>query len=109
MVLASSYQFCRVDAKTDDHFFLGFPSYWNIVAFYVYVLVGLAVAIARGHDVPLPLQSFWPAHAAFVWVLQPLLPLQAFLPLQVCLSTLAAAFLRTGPVPYSAMNSRTRG
>jgi phosphatidylcholine synthase len=27
-----------VDAKTDDHFFLGFPSYWNVVAFYVVVL-----------------------------------------------------------------------
>jgi phosphatidylcholine synthase len=37
-LLASSYQFCRVDAKTSDHFFLGFPSYWNIVAFYVFVL-----------------------------------------------------------------------
>ena len=37
-LLASSYQFCRVDAKTDDHFFLGFPSYWNVVAFYVIVL-----------------------------------------------------------------------
>ena len=37
-LVASSYQFCRVDAKTDDHFFLGFPSYWNIVAFYVIVL-----------------------------------------------------------------------
>jgi phosphatidylcholine synthase len=41
-LLASSYQFCRVDAKTGDgaetdHFFLGFPSYWNIVAFYVIV------------------------------------------------------------------------
>ena len=36
-LLASSYQFCRVDAKTDDHFFLGFPSYWNVVAFYVIV------------------------------------------------------------------------
>ena len=33
-LVASSYQFCRVDAKTDDHFFLGFPSYWNVVAFY---------------------------------------------------------------------------
>lgn len=33
-LLASSYQFCRVDAKTDDHFFLGFPSYWNVIAFY---------------------------------------------------------------------------
>ena len=36
-LLASSYQFCRVDAKTDDHFFLGFPSYWNVVAFYVII------------------------------------------------------------------------
>ncbi|HEX2074796.1 MAG TPA: CDP-alcohol phosphatidyltransferase family protein [Geodermatophilus sp.] len=37
-LLASSYQFCRVDAKTDDHTFLGFPSYWNVVAFYAVVL-----------------------------------------------------------------------
>src|SRR5215203_4400278 len=37
-LLASSYQFCRVDAKTDDHYFLGFPSYWNVVAFYVVIL-----------------------------------------------------------------------
>jgi phosphatidylcholine synthase len=37
-LLASAYQFCRVDAKTDDHLFLGFPSYWNVVAFYVVVL-----------------------------------------------------------------------
>ena len=37
-LVASSYQFCRVDAKTDDHFFLGFPSYWNVVAFYAIAL-----------------------------------------------------------------------
>jgi phosphatidylcholine synthase len=37
-LLASSYQFCRVDAKTDDHSSSGFPSYWNVVAFYVVVL-----------------------------------------------------------------------
>ena len=37
-LLVSAYQFCRVDAKTDDHLFLGFPSYWNIAAFYVVVL-----------------------------------------------------------------------
>jgi phosphatidylcholine synthase len=36
-LLASSYQFCQVDAKTEDHFFRGFPSYWNIVAFYAIV------------------------------------------------------------------------
>ncbi len=37
-LLASSFQFCRVDAKTEDHFFLGFPSYWNVVAFYAIAL-----------------------------------------------------------------------
>jgi len=37
-LLASGYQFCQVDAKTDDDFFKGFPSYWNIVIFYLYVL-----------------------------------------------------------------------
>lgn len=36
-LLASCYQFCRTDAKTEDHFFLGFPSYWNVVAFYAVV------------------------------------------------------------------------
>jgi phosphatidylcholine synthase len=38
VVVASAYQFCRTDAKTADHYFTGFPSYWNIVAFYLYAL-----------------------------------------------------------------------
>jgi phosphatidylcholine synthase len=37
-LLASGYGFCQVSAKTDDGYFLGFPSYWNLVAFYLYVL-----------------------------------------------------------------------
>ena len=37
-LLASAYGFCHKEAKTSDHFFLGFPSYWNIVVFYFYVL-----------------------------------------------------------------------
>jgi phosphatidylcholine synthase len=37
-LIASAYGFCQKSAKTADHFFLGFPSYWNIVAFYLYVL-----------------------------------------------------------------------
>ncbi len=43
-LLASSYQFCRTDAKTADHFFLGFPSYWNVVAFYA-VIMGLGPTV----------------------------------------------------------------
>jgi phosphatidylcholine synthase len=45
-LLASSYQFCRVDAKTADHFFLGFPSYFNVVAFYAIVFEPSASALA---------------------------------------------------------------
>ncbi|MGE3956950.1 MAG: phosphatidylcholine/phosphatidylserine synthase [Vicinamibacterales bacterium] len=47
-LLASAYGFSQVHAKTDDGFFLGFPSYWNIVALYLYVLalpVWLAAAL----------------------------------------------------------------
>lgn len=36
VVLSSAYGFCRAEAKTQDHYFLGFPSYWNLVAFYLY-------------------------------------------------------------------------
>lgn len=39
-LLASGYGFCQSAAKTPDHFFTGFPSYWNIVVFYLYVLRG---------------------------------------------------------------------
>lgn len=37
-LLASGYGFCQLDAKTEDNFFKGFPSYWNIVVFYLFVL-----------------------------------------------------------------------
>ena len=37
-LLASGYGFCQLDAKTEDHFFQGFPSYWNVVVFYMYTL-----------------------------------------------------------------------
>jgi phosphatidylcholine synthase len=51
VLLASAYGFAREDAKTDDHFFTGFPSYWNVVAFYVVALgtsppVNAAVLVA---------------------------------------------------------------
>jgi phosphatidylcholine synthase len=35
MLVSSAYGFSRGDAKTPDHFFTGFPSYWNIVVFYL--------------------------------------------------------------------------
>src|SRR5450759_5311510 len=37
-LLASGYGFCQTDAKTADHFFTGFPSYWNVMVFYFFTL-----------------------------------------------------------------------
>jgi len=37
MLLSSAYGFNRADAKTTDHFFTGFPSYWNVVTFYLLI------------------------------------------------------------------------
>ena len=39
VLLASAYGFGHTDSKvrTHDHFFTGFPSYWNIVAVYLFV------------------------------------------------------------------------
>jgi phosphatidylcholine synthase len=38
VLLSSALGFAANDAKTDDHYFTGFPSYWNIVVFYLYVM-----------------------------------------------------------------------
>lgn len=37
-VLASAYGFSQTDAKTEDNFFLGWPSYWNVLAIYCFLL-----------------------------------------------------------------------
>jgi phosphatidylcholine synthase len=37
ITITSAYQFCQDDAKTPDHFFKGFPCYWNITLFYMYI------------------------------------------------------------------------
>jgi phosphatidylcholine synthase len=37
-IIAAMYAYGQVDMKTDDAFFLGFPSYWNFIALYLYWL-----------------------------------------------------------------------
>jgi phosphatidylcholine synthase len=71
-LLASTYQFCRSDAKTDDHFFLGFPSYWNIVAFYVVVwelsTVGTtALLLVLAALVFVPIKYLYPSRTEKLW------------------------------------------
>jgi phosphatidylcholine synthase len=53
VLLSSAYGFASGDAKSDDYFFTGFPSYWNIVAVYLYaaelspfVNAGILLALA---------------------------------------------------------------
>ncbi len=73
-LVASSYQFCRSDAKTDDHFFLGFPSYWNVVAFYVVVLelsttVTVVILLACAVLVFVPIKYVYPSRTDAFWML----------------------------------------
>ena len=37
VTMTSTYQFCQDDAKTPDHFFKGFPCYWNIAILYIFI------------------------------------------------------------------------
>ncbi|MEQ8861644.1 MAG: CDP-alcohol phosphatidyltransferase family protein [Pseudomonadales bacterium] len=58
-LIASAYGFCSEGAKTRDGYFTGFPSYWNVVAFYLYFLqphelVSVAVVVI------LTAMTFWP-------------------------------------------------
>jgi phosphatidylcholine synthase len=59
-LLASAYGFCQVEAKTDDGYFLGFPSLWNVVAFYLYAL-HLPGWLAVGVVAILALMTFVPS------------------------------------------------
>jgi phosphatidylcholine synthase len=65
-LVASCYQFCRADAKSDDHFFRGFPSYWNVVAFYAIALdlgpnVVSAIIVVCALLVPVPIGYLYPS------------------------------------------------
>jgi len=44
VLLSSAYGFASTDAKSDDYFFTGFPSYWNVVAIYL-IAAGLPPGI----------------------------------------------------------------
>jgi len=67
-ILASAYGFSQADAKTDDDFFLGFPSYWNVVALYLWLLdvsaaTGAAVLLGLSVAVFVPLKYVYPSKA----------------------------------------------
>jgi phosphatidylcholine synthase len=74
VLLSSAYGFNRPDAKTSDHFFTGFPSYWNIVAFYLFAgdlppAANAAILIALAALVFVPIRYLYPSRGvAFQWV-----------------------------------------
>jgi len=92
-LLASGYGFCQIDAKTDDHFFKGFPSYWNVVVFYFYVLqtpiwFNVLTLVVLSVLVFVPMKYFYPSRTptarrtthvlAAVWAVSFLLLLAGF-------------------------------
>lgn len=65
-LLASAYGFCQVSIKTDDGYFLGFPSYWNLVAFYLYALepapeASLAILLGLALLTFVPIRYLYPS------------------------------------------------
>jgi phosphatidylcholine synthase len=71
MLLSSAYGFNRSDAKTADHFFTGFPSYWNIVVFYLLVIgwsqaVNALILLALAMLVFVPVRYIYPSRTP-VW------------------------------------------
>ena len=59
ILLTSAYQFTQTDAKTDDHHFKGFPSYWNVMALYM-LLMNLPVWVNFGFLVAFNILVFVP-------------------------------------------------
>jgi len=68
VLLASAYGFSQSEAKVKagDYFFTGFPSYWNIVALYLYVwrlppAAAAAILLALAGLVFVPLRYVYPS------------------------------------------------
>lgn len=66
MLMSSAYGFNREDAKTADHYFKGFPSYWNIVVFYLLLLrwppeINAAILIGLAVMVFVPMKYVYPS------------------------------------------------
>ena len=66
MLLSSAFGFNREDAKTADHFFTGFPSYWNIVVLYLFIArlspaMNAAILVALAILVFVPIRYVYPS------------------------------------------------
>ncbi len=71
-VLAALYAYGQVDMKTDDAFFLGFPSCWNLIALYLFWLrpepaVAALVVVVPGVLSFVPTRYLYPSKNALLW------------------------------------------
>lgn len=71
VVFASAYQFSQADAKTEDCFFKGFPSYWNVVVLYLFLLgwpawLNAIVMFAFAAGVFVPIKYVYPSRTRFM-------------------------------------------
>jgi phosphatidylcholine synthase len=76
MLMSSAYGFAHAGAKVDvgDHFFTGFPSYWNIVVLYLFVArwpaeVNAAILLALAVLVFVPIRYLYPSRGGAFQVL----------------------------------------
>ena len=70
ITLSSGYQFAHAEAKTSDFYFRGWPSYWNLLVFYLFMLefspvVNLGIVFFCAVLVFVPIHYVYPTRTPF--------------------------------------------
>ena len=71
ILLTSAYQFTQTDAKTDDHHFKGFPSYWNVMVLYMLLMnlpqwVNFGFLVLFNVMVFIPIKYIYPSRNSYL-------------------------------------------
>jgi phosphatidylcholine synthase len=71
-IMAAMYAYGQINMKTEDSFFLGFPSYWNIVALYMFWLrpeppIAILMLVLPGIATFIPTRYLYPSKNQILW------------------------------------------
>lgn len=71
-VIAALYAYGQVNMKTDDGYFIGFPSYWSTVALYLYwlrpdAIIAVAMVLVFGVLSFVPTRYLYPSKGYALW------------------------------------------
>lgn len=71
-IVATLYAYGQADMKTEDAFFLGFPSYWNVVALYLFWLrpepaLAVLLLLIPGVLTFVPTRYLYPSKNTVLW------------------------------------------